>query len=395
MKIIMILTVLIGLGLGYWLSLDPGYVLLSWYHYTFESSLWLFLIMLLFLGFALYALFSMTVFVGKGRFGLKDMRSKRKQRLAQEDTIQGLFYLANGQWDKAERILTRNAQHLKTPLVNYLAAARAAQERGDFTQADSWLEKAANSTKGADLTVGIAQADLLISRNHLEQALAVLLDLYNKNAQHVYVLKLLVKVYTQLEEWSSLQQLLPNIRKFTQISADKLEQLEQNVHLQLLERLAREDKQHNPKQLQVKNFFTKLSRHERYRLAVVRRYLQILVELKRPELAEEELKQALKYVWHDDLVDMYGKLAGENSKAQFLFAQQQLKQRPNDPILLLTLTRLAIKNSDLKKARAYVETGLRIKPLPSLQAQMGQVLVLEGNKSAACDYLLKAVDGLD
>ncbi len=388
MKVIILLTIVLGLLIGYGLSLDPGYVLLSWYQYTFESSLWLFLILILVIGGVLYTLLHLLSLLSRSRFGFS---ASTKQHRAQEDTTQGLLYLAKGQWDKAERILTRNAQYLATPLINYLAAARAAQERGDFTQADSWLADAAASTKGADLTVGIAQADLLISREHLEQALAVLLELHKKNAHHAYVLKQLVKVYTLLEEWSAIYELLPNIRKFTKIPAEKLLQLEQNVHIQMLERQAHEDKQ-NSKKPKIKQFFAQLSRDERYRLPVIRRYLQLLLELNYSDLAEEELRQALKYVWSDDLIELYGKISGENTKAQFLFAQQQLKARPNDPILLLTLARLAIKNKDIKKARAYVETGLRIKNLASLQVQMGQILVFEGNKNAACDYLLKAVN---
>lgn len=391
MKTIIILTILIGLFFGYWLSLDPGYVLLSWYEYTFESSLWLFIALLFISILSLYLGISFILFVLKKGFSIGSWRSDRKSRRAQEDTTQGLIYLADGQWDKAERILTRNAQFLKKPLVNYLAAARAAQEKSDFKAADEWLEKAAKSTKSSSITIGIAKADSLLSRNHDEQALAVLLELHKRKPEQAYTLKLLVQVYEKLQDWSALYDLLPLVRKHTNINQERLSNLEQKVHIQLLERAAREDKQ-NPKELKIKRFFSDLSRSERYNLDVLRRYLELLIELGKENIAEDELKLALKHIWHDDLVEMYGKLKGENSKAQFLFAEQKLKERPNDPILLLTVARLALKNNNLKKARAYTETGLRIRSLPSLQAEMGKILALEGNKSAACDYLLKSVD---
>lgn len=392
MKTIIILTILAGLFFGYWLSLDPGYVLLSWYQYTFESSLWLFLVALFLLFFAIFITTNVSIFVIQKGFGFNSWRKNNKRARAQEDTRIGLLYLANGEWDKAERMLTRNAQHLKTPLVNYLAAARAAQEKSDFEAAEQWLEKATQTSKSSELSVGIAKAELLFSRGHLEQSLAVLLELQKINATHTHVLNLLVKVYKELEEWAALYELLPAVRKHTEIEDEKLEELEEKVYIQLLERKARDDKQNSAKELKVKRFFNSLSRDERYSMPVLNRYLQLLIELKKEDIAEEELRAALRYIWNDELVELYGQLKGENSKAQYLFAQQQLKERPNDPVLLLTVARLALKHNNLKKARAYTETGLRIRSIPSLQAEMGKILALEGNKAAACDYLLKSVE---
>ena len=42
-----------------------------------------------------------------------------------------------------------------TPLINYLAAARASHEMGDGERSDELLNEAVTTTKGADLAVGI------------------------------------------------------------------------------------------------------------------------------------------------------------------------------------------------------------------------------------------------
>ena len=74
-----------------------------------------------------------------------------------------------------------------------------------------------------------------------------------------------------------------------------------------------------------------------------------------------------------------------------LFAEQQLKERPNDPLLLLTLGRLALRVNDLEKAREYLQTGLSIKGLAELHAEMGKVMLAEGDETLACEHFQLAL----
>ena len=368
------------------LDIDPGYVMLSYGVYTLETSLWMFLVLSALALFAAYfSLRTLLVAFGADR-RFNDWRQRRRSIRARRQTTRGLLALAQGQWRRAERNLTANAKDADQPLINYLAAARAAYEQGKNEATDEWLKAASQSTKGSDLAVGITQVQLLQSRNQNEQALAVLLKLREQDPRHPYLLKLLVKTLQELNDWIALNDLLPTLRKVTKIPADELKKLEENVALQLLERA-----RHGHGGSDLGATFEGLSRDVRYTLPVLKSYVGLLLETEQEAKAEEALRVGLKNVWHDDLVEIYGRLKGADAGKQLLFAEQQLQERPNDPVLLLTLGRLALRQNNIEKAREYLQTGLRIKGLPGLHAEMGKVMLAEGDETLACEHFQLAL----
>ena len=374
-----------GLLAGAFYYIDAGYVLLSFYNYTLETSLWLFLVLLAGGLIALYwtIRFILIVLQSDGRFN--SWRRHRRSVSARHQTTRGLLSLAQGQWRRAERQLSGSAKDADQPMINYLAAARAAYEQGKTEATDEWLKAASKSTKGSELAVGITQVQLLQSRKQHEQALAVLLQLRQKHPRHAYVLKLIVKTYQDLEDWVALNDLLPTLKKATKIPADDLKKLEENVSLQLLDRAK------NTQGGNLTTTFESIARDTRYTFPVMNRYIDLLLETDQESKAEEALRTGLKYVWHDELIEIYGRLKSTDANKQLLFAEQQVQERPNDPVLLLVLGRLALRVNNVEKAREYLQTGLRIKGLPELHAEMGKVMLAEGDETLACEHFQLAL----
>ncbi|AHK17094.1 heme biosynthesis HemY N-terminal domain-containing protein [Thalassolituus oleivorans] len=374
-----------GLLAGAFYYIDAGYVLLSFYNYTLETSLWLFLVLLAGGLIALYwtIRFILIVLQSDGRFN--SWRRHRRSVSARHQTTRGLLSLAQGQWRRAERQLSGSAKDADQPMINYLAAARAAYEQGKTEATDEWLKAASKSTKGSELAVGITQVQLLQSRKQHEQALAVLLQLRQKHPRHAYVLKLIVKTYQDLEDWVALNDLLPTLKKATKIPADDLKKLEENVSLQLLDRAK------NTQGGNLTSTFESIARDTRYTFPVMKRYIDLLLETDQESKAEEALRTGLKYVWHDELIEIYGRLKSTDANKQLLFAEQQVQERPNDPVLLLVLGRLALRVNNIEKAREYLQTGLRIKGLPELHAEMGKVMLAEGDETLACEHFQLAL----
>lgn len=384
--LLLLLTAGVAIFAGAFVYIDAGYVMLSWDVYTVESSLWMFLVLAAIALFAIYiSLRALLLLFGSDR-RFNEWRQRRRSVRARRQTTRGLLALAQGQWRRAERNLTSSAKDSDQPLINYLAAARAAYEQDKSEATDEWLKQASLSTKGSDLAVGITQVQLLQSRNQNEQALAVLLNLREKHPRHAYLLKLLVKTLQDLEDWVALNDLLPTLRKATKIPDEELRKLEKNVALQLLERA-----RHNNGGSGLSAAFDGLSREVRGNQEVLQAYIDRLLETEQEEKAEEALREGLKQVWHESLVEQYGRLKGQDVSKQLLFAEQQLKERTNDPYLLLTLGRLALRLNDLEKARDYLQTGLTIKGLPELHAEMGKVMLAEGDETLACEHFQLAL----
>ena len=172
--LLLIITLGLGLMIGTLVRMDTGYVLLSWNNYTVETNIWVYIGLTLLAMIAMYALLRFSLLLLGSDWRFNEWRRQRRNQRARRQTTRGLLSLAQGQWRRAERLLTLSADDSDTPLINYLAAARAAYEQGKMEAADEWLKAASQSTKGAELAVGLTQAELLNSRGQKEQALAVL-----------------------------------------------------------------------------------------------------------------------------------------------------------------------------------------------------------------------------
>jgi len=379
----------VGIVVGYAIILDPGYVLFSWGSYTLETSFWFFTIMLAaFVGLVYIAIRFVLLLVGSD-WRFNEWRKQRRAFRAQRQTTRGLLSLAQGQWHRAERQLTQAANLGDNKLINYLAAARAAYEKGDMEKSEHWLKEAAQSTKGAELAVAITQIQLLVSRGQLEQALAIVIRLRKQNPKHKHLLKMHIKVLRELEDWVGLKELLPTVRKLGKLPQDKLKELEDNVAIQLMERAA---KSRGIAQAdQIKSIYEEAPRATRLSKEVLQSYVELLLEQDKEAQVEQVLRTSLSSVWHDDLITIYGSVKGEDQQKQLLFAEQQLQERPNDPVLLLALGRIANHLSDQEKAQEYLQAATKIKALPEVHTELGHLFTQQGDFETACDHFNKAL----
>jgi HemY protein len=393
--VLICLFLLAGIGIGYLVSIDPGYVLFSWASYTLETSFWFFNILLVTACATIYFSFRFILLLIGSEWRMKEWRSQRREKRGKRQTTRGFLSLAQGQWHTAERQLTQAASLGDNPLINYLGAARAAYEKGDMEKSDHWLKEASHSTKGAELAVATSQIQLLLSRGQSEQALAVVLRLRKQHPKHKHLLKMHLKVLRELEDWIGLKELLPTVRKLAKlIPKDKLKELEEKVVIQLMQRGAKNQAlvaSGSDQAELLKDIYRDAPRSVRLSVEVLRCYIDLLIELKQPGKAEQTLRNALPSVWHDDLVTVYGRLKGDDLQQQLLFAEKQLQERTNDPVLLLALGRIANRAGHEAKAQEYLEAASKIKALPEVHSELGYILTKQGAFESACEHFNKAL----
>lgn len=392
--ILIAIFLLVGLGFGYLASMDPGYVLFSWGNYTLETSFWFFNIMLVTFFLSAYLIVRFVLLLIGSDWRVNEWRKQRRLKRGQKQATRGLISLAEGQWHTAERQLTQAASLGDNPLINYLGAARAAYEKGDMDQSDHWLKEAEKSTKGADLAVAIAQIQLLFSRGQTEQALAVVLRQRKKAPKNKFLLKMHVKILRELEDWVALKELLPTVRKFAKlIPKNKLNELEEKVVIQLMQRSSKGygSTASAGQAGLITEVYEDAPRAVRLSVDVLRCYAELLMKLKQPSKAEHALRGALSSVWHDDLISLYGRIEAADTQRQLLFAEQQLQERTNDPALLLGLGRIAIRFGNLEKAQEYLEAAAKIKALPEVHAELGNLFSAQGDFEDACEHFRKAL----
>jgi HemY protein len=349
--------------------------------WTAETSLAWVLLLDLFLIVVLYVAIRtlVRIFTLPGR--IRGWKGRRGARRARRALTQGLVELSEGNWKVAEKSLMRHVQRSDTPLLNYLAAAKAAQQQGAHERRDRYLKLAHQSTPSADVAVGLTQAELQLSHEQLEQALATLQHLQSIAPHHAYVLKLLKDLYLRLEDWSQLQRLLPELGKRKVIDGEDLRALETLVYRKILERAELDP---DPERLVL--IWGGIPKKVRKEGELIADYARRLMDRERGELAEPLLRESLQQQWDEQLVELYGRVEGEDNAKQLSAAETWLKKRPENPALLLALGRLSLRGQLWGKARSYLEASIGAIPSAEAYRELAQLLERLGEKEAAMEY---------
>ena len=152
--IFLLVIIALAAWLGTLAAKDPGYVLVSYDGATLQSGLWVMLALVTAAIFAIY--YTIRLFaVGFSMTGkVQHWSQTRKKSRSTNQTGRGLIYLQEGNYARAEKFLVSGAQHHDVSAVNYLAAAKTAEARGDPEKRESYLRLALSADPQASLAVG-------------------------------------------------------------------------------------------------------------------------------------------------------------------------------------------------------------------------------------------------
>ncbi len=367
------------------LSAAPGYMALTYGHWSIEMPLWFGLSLILLLFLSLYAL--LRLFNGPG-FVLrifKKWRHERRYALSHRNTLQGLLALAEGDWSKAENLLIKSIKFNKMPLVNYLSAAKAAQALKAYDRRDQYLHYAEDSTPGASIAVGLTQAELQYHDEQWEHCLASLRQIQQQAPQHHYLLKLLKQVYCHLADWSSLLALLPILKKQKLLDANQVQQWSEKAYLELLfQHLKNGDLE------AIALFWQQLPKSLQRQKAAVLPYAYFLLDSHLHEKAEDLVREALKAHFDPSLIECYGLIHGPRLNKQMDLALQLLKQQGEEPHILLCLAQLAKAEGALSQAKSYLEHSLHVRPSAKAYILLAELCLDLGDKEEALRYFQQA-----
>ncbi|PLY12955.1 MAG: heme biosynthesis protein HemY [Sedimenticola sp.] len=383
MKTLIIALIMLGVSVALTLAIkqDNGYILLGYGDWTVEGSLAFFLLLNLTLFVILYLLIRVILRLWAVPSKVHDWRDRRGTRRAQKALTQGLVELSEGNWKVAEKDLVRFAAKSDTPLLNYLAAARSAQQQGAHDRRDHYLQLAHESMPSADIAVSLTQAELQLGHEQYEQALATLKHLRGVAPKHTHVLKLLKELYERLGEWQALYELLPELKKRKVISEVEQRSLELNIFRSALNKAAQDE---NPQALS--SCWRTLPMPIRNDETMITIYANHLLNQRQFNQVETLLRDAVTRQWNDDLVELYGRVQADDGAKQLATAEGWLKDDNRNSVLLLTLGRLSLRNKLWGKARSYLEASIGIEPSVDAYRELGALLerMDEKQKSLTC-----------
>lgn len=371
---------------------QPGYVLVAYKSFRYESSLWGTLVLLASLWLLLFSLrLLFRLLTASGRVVNPWSRRNRTRRV-QLSAEQGLLDLTEGRWERALRHLRRAAEGDAQPLMHYLGAARAAQELGRYEESDSLLEQALRRQPQAELAIALAHAELQVGRGEPAAALETLQVMRERHPRHRQVLRQLQALYEQQGDWSALLGLLPELRKNKALSDAALLELEPRAWRGRLADAGRSGLNTGEAALQpLTQAWQQLTSAQRHDPQLLLAYAEQLRALGAEPEAEEVLGKALKRQYDARLVALYGELAGADPARQLQAAEGWLKQQPADAELLLALGRLCLRNRLWDKAREYFETSLGLTRSAATCAELARLLAHQGEVARSNELFQEAL----
>lgn len=393
--IIALIALAIGGAFGSLILRDPGYVMVAYGRYSFETSLWVGLVF----AFGLYLLLRLTLWivgVTLGSWGmLRRFGIHRSTVRARQRTVNGLTELVRGNFSQARRLLAGSADRSEMPLINYLGAAMASDRLGDVHTRDELLALAHESEPEPGLGVGLTQAQLQLAAGRFEHGLAILIRLRKLAPRNPLILQLLLETFERVGDWEGVAGVMRDARRQSLIDQARLEQLRLRVaEHRLVEDAARLDAAGDDRVRALMAAYRRLSRQEREQPGLVRTQVGLLLDAAGSDGAAEAerlLRDWLPRHFDRELVAVYGRIDGRDGERQLLAAEGWLKERPGDAVLLLALGRIALRLGQPDKAMQYLAASAAQASSVDVLAELGELAHANGDPAAANRYFQQAL----
>ena len=334
-----IVLALLGALAAQLLLSDPGYVLVRFRGYDYETTV------------AAVALVGLVLLVGLWllwkllTLPFRSLRAHRDKR-ARARLGEGLDAYHRGHYERAEKLLAEAASEDEVAAGARLAAARAAMARGDHAAARTQI--AAIDEPHAALRA-IALAELALEEHRPTDAL-VALDAPAAQPLPPRGLALRAEAMAANGQAAQAYGLLGTLRQQQALPASRLDELQE----QWAEASLREAGDAN----MLAERWESLPKSVRNEPGVVGAYAERAAALRWEEAATRSLEQALDARWDEGLAERYGSLPIGRIAERRATAERWLETHPASPALLLTLARLSRAQDQWPQAENYLHRAI-------------------------------------
>lgn len=346
---------------------DPGYVMMDFGPWRIEMSL------LALVGMVLVAWILLSLSFGLLRLPGRLWRSARERR-ARRQLEDGLLALTEGDWQRAEKALSRSMTY-RSSTAGYLAAARAAQGQADRPARDRWLRLADRRFGRRHFVTNLARARLLTGEGRMDEAIPVLEDLHLRKPRHTGVLRLLLQSYQELDRWRDVRLLAPAVRKAGMIDAERSDALVVHAAIREIESAvdvaALDEAMHA------------LTRKQRKSRDIALAYARRADELGQSALGGPALKRLLEKTLDDEALKLYAQADDDSRAARIDDCERWARQQPDHGGVQYALGMLYLDDRQYEKARQALEAALSHRADEQAYAALGRILDRSGELEAA------------
>lgn len=354
---ILFLLLIAGIVVGPMIAGHQGYVLIQTDNWNIETSV---------TGLAIILIISLLVILALEwllrrlfRTGAKTRGwfLGRKRNRARRQTHEALLKLAEGDYRQVEKLLSRNADHAEQPVVNYLLAAEAAQQRGDEARANQHLERAAELAHNDPIPVEITRVRIQLARNEDHAARHGIDHLLDVAPRHPEVLRLAEQAYVRTGGWSALLDILPAMEKAQVADEEHINALRQQAWLGLMNQAMADQGSEG-----LKRWWQSLNRKTRHDTALQVAMADHLIACDDHDTAQQIVLDGLKRQYDERLILLMPRLKTGNPEQLEKALRQRIKQHGATPLLHSTLGQLLMKHGEWQQASEAFREALKQRP---------------------------------
>jgi HemY protein len=379
MRLIVILATvfLAATSLATLLLYDNGRVSMLWGDWVIETS-FSFLIAAILITFIVgYALLRLLLNIWHLPLFWKRHRRLRQYSKAETAMAKGMIALEYGDWHKAEKELIKSAKNSEAGLVHYLSAAKMAHNQKAFKRRDEYINQAREVYPSEYVTIGLVEARLL-SEDSPGMALAILQTLHEQQPKNPTILAEYAAGLRQLGSWDTLAEILPDLKKTRALDRDEYAELEQQFWAGKLE--ASKDEE------ELESIWQSLSKKQQLTPEILAEYVEHRIGWGQEVSIASLLEKVIKKQWNDRLVYQYGRISLGPAFERLKIAEKWRTADPardNNPVLLLTLGRLACKSQLWAMGQSYLKQSLKIQAEVETFHALAQCYEAEGKENQA------------
>lgn len=332
---------------------DNGRLSMVWHDWVIETSLSFAVVMALIAITLFYLLVRFWSFLLHLPRRLRERRLQKRQHKAGQVLTKGMIALEFGDWKMAEKQLIKSAKNSPTGLVNYLSAAKMAHNQQASNRRDQYLQEAREQYPEEYETIGLVEARLIRDEAPLK-AKAILTALLRQHPKSRILLAEYAHLCQQIEDWSTLEKMLPSLKRTSALDKEALQQLE--IHMIAGKVAQAEDCD------ELDKIWDGLSTKQQYQPDILAEFVEQRMGWGQEQGLAELIAKSLKKGWNDRLVYQYGRIQFGPAFDRFKVAEGWLSGQEENPVLLLTLGRLACMSQFWGAAHAYLKRSLAIRP---------------------------------
>ena len=303
----------------------------------------------------------------------REFRRTQDQARARRTFQEALKAFFQGRHGRAERMASESVRLGESPAVALAVAARASHELRSYQARDEYLQELDRLAPEERELRAMTRAELMLEERRYHDALQVLARLPEK---HTGALKLELRAQQLAKNWDQVLALLPQLEKRRVFDPGVVEQLRHYAQGESLKRKALDAKA-------LRSYWERLPgsdrRDSRLAAAAARSFLAAGGCAEAHRIIEESLDAQ----WDPSLLPLYVECLPPDARKHLERAEAWLKKNPDEPVLLLVLGLICMKQRLWGKARSYLEASLAVEPTHTAYIKLGHLLETLGKADEA------------